>query len=125
MATGDHPEHRMPEKTTEVRCTDALTGGMKGRKDEEYSYMPPLSLAELAKVYGYGAKKYAPRNMEKGYPWGWSFSAMMRHSWAFWRGENIDPESNCQHLAHVAWHCFTLMDYIQRKVGTDDRSKAT
>jgi hypothetical protein len=110
--------------STEVRCTDALSGGQKGRKDEEYAYIPPRSLAELAKVYGYGAKKYAPRNMEKGYPWSWSFSAMMRHCWAFWRGENIDPESNCHHLAHCAWHCFTLMDYVMRGVGTDDRSKA-
>jgi hypothetical protein len=80
-------------------------------------------LAELARVYGYGAMKYEPRNMEGGYPWSWSFSALCRHIWAFWRGENIDPESGYHHLAHAAWHCMTLMDFCHRRLGEDDRSK--
>ena len=107
----------------EVRATDPNTGAQKGRKDEEYAYMPPLALAELAKVYSYGAKKYEPHNMEKGYAWSWSFSAMMRHAWAYWRGEDRDPESGLHHLAHCAWHCFTLMDFGNWYTGTDDRRK--
>jgi len=107
----------------EIRVTDPKTGGQKGRKDEEYAYIPPLALAEIAKVYGYGAKKYEPRNMEKGYSWSLSFSAMMRHTWAFWRGEDRDPESGLYHLAHAGWHILTMLDFLLRGRGTDDRSK--
>lgn len=107
--------------TDEVRMTDPMTGGMKGVKDARYDLIPSECLEELANVYGKGALKYSDHNWTKGYKWGYSFGAMMRHAWAFWRGENNDKESGLPHLAHAAWHCMTLMWYSKHGKGTDDR----
>lgn len=105
---------------TEVRATSE-TGGEKGRKAEEYSLIPPLPLAEIARVYGYGARKYKPGNWLKGYPYSWSLDAMQRHIEAFRRGEEIDPESGLSHLAHASFHCMGLMHFSMTNTGTDDR----
>lgn len=96
------------------------TGGQKGRKAECYSLIPALALHYVARVYGYGAKKYAPNNWAKGYKWSWSFDAMMRHIEAFRMGEYLDPESGEPHLAHAAFHVFTLMMFHQKDMGTND-----
>lgn len=105
----------------EIRGTDPTTGGQKGLKPARYDLIPPEALDLLARLYGWGASKYADRNWEKGYPWGWSFAAMMRHAWAWARREDTDPESGLPHMAHCAWHCFVLMTFSVRGIGTDDR----
>jgi hypothetical protein len=106
----------------ETRMTDPNTGAQKGIKLERFDLMPPDALEEIARVYGWGASKYADRNWEKGYNWGWSFAACMRHLWAYWRGEDLDSESGLNHLAHAGWHILTLLTYVIRKIGTDDRT---
>lgn len=106
---------------SEMIVEDPKTGGRKGSKLARFDLIPPDSLFNLAEVYGHGCSKYAPRNWELGYAWGLSFAAMMRHAWHFWRGRYIDPESGLPHLAHVAWHAFTLMEFVRREIGTDDR----
>lgn len=97
------------------------TGGRKGRKEERYSLIPPGPLAALARVYSYGSEKYEDWNYARGYPYSWSMDSLIRHVEAFRRGENIDPESGRPHLAHAAWHCFTLMFFQEKGLGTDDR----
>jgi hypothetical protein len=107
----------------EIISEDPDTGAKKGVKLERFDLMPMYPLQELARVYGWGATKYDDRNWEKGYSWGKSFAALMRHLTAYWMGRNRDPESNLLHLAHAAWHCFTLMEYIITHPEKDDRSK--
>lgn len=87
-----------------------------------YDLVPPEAFAEVVKIYNYGAKKYPePRNWEKGMSWGRLFGAIMRHTWAWWRGEDIDPESGLPHLAHAAWSCIALLHYSKHKKEFDDR----
>ena len=107
----------------ETRTTNTLTGGEKGRKLAEYSLIPPVPLAEVANVYGMGAKKYAPRNWEQGYDWSLSFSALQRHAWLHWSGEDLDPESGLPHLAHVVFHCFSMMEWASTHPELDDRPR--
>ncbi len=107
----------------EVRVTDPDTGGQKGIKQERFDLIPVEPLEDLARVYGYGATKYDDHNWRKGYSWSLSFGAMMRHAWAFWRGEDLDPESGLPHMAHVAWHCMTLLWFSQYRKEKDDRRK--
>jgi hypothetical protein len=107
--------------TDEVRITDPDTGGQKGQKIERFDLIPVEPLEELARVYGKGAQKYADDNWRKGYSWKLSFGAMMRHAWLFWRGEFIDKDTGCHHLACVAWHCFTLMWFEKHRPEKDDR----
>ena len=86
-----------------------------------YDLIPADSLDELAKLYTLGAEKYGDRNWEKGMSWGRIFGAMMRHSWAWFRGERCDPDDGQPHLASVAWCALALLAYEMRGVGTDDR----
>ena len=92
----------------EVRLTSE-TGGEKGQKLPQFSQIPFGPLMELARVYGFGASKYSAHNMRKGYPVSLSFDALNRHLWAWHSGEDRDPESGRQHLAHCVWHLLTMM----------------
>lgn len=89
-----------------------------------YHLFDPAALEAVARVFEYGAKKYAPRNWERGMKWTVMFNSLIRHSWAWLRGEEIDPESGCLHMAHVAWNALGLCTYHLRKIGQDDRIMA-
>jgi len=82
-----------------------------------------IALEDLAGVYTYGMEKYAAHNWRKGFPWSRIFAALMRHAWAFWRGEDIDPESGLPHMAHAAWQCFALLEFMRTHPELDDRWK--
>lgn len=119
------PTINIPEGPSSI-AQDPATGGTKGLSPDRYDLIPPKALEYLALVYGQACQdhggKYAARNWERGYPWGWSARALFKHAWAFMRGEWLDPESHLPHLAHAAWHCFTLMTYHEYALGTDDRT---
>lgn len=106
----------------ETRVTDPTTGGQKGSKPERFDLIPSEPLESLARVYGLGSAKYDDHNWRKGYKWSLSFAAMMRHAWAFWRGEDNDRESGQPHMAHAAWHCFTLLWFSQYRRSHDNRA---
>lgn len=97
----------------------------EGRKDDgsktRYDLIPPGPLEELARVYTIGAQKYEARNWEKGLAWGRVFAALMRHAWAWWRGETHDPKDGQHHLSSVAWCAFALMEYERTHPELDDR----
>ena len=101
----------------------------EGRKDDtnklRYDLLPPGPLAEVARVYTIGAGKYEDRNWEKGLKWGRVFAAMMRHAWAWWRGEKFDPIDGQHHLASVVWCALALMEYETTHTELDDRIAST
>jgi len=88
-----------------------------------YSAIPPKPLKELVKVYLIGAKKYGMDNWRSGITWSRIFSAMMRHAWDWWDGEEYDQEDGQHHLSSIAWCAFTLLEYIKTHPELDDRSK--
>jgi len=85
--------------------------------------LPPELLEGTAAVLDFGARKYSDRNWELGMAWHRPFSALMRHMWAWWRGEDLDPETGMSHLWHASCCIAFLMAYEQRSIGTDDRPK--
>lgn len=99
----------------------------EGKKDDEgkvrFDLIPPVPLWEVARVYTHGAKEYEDRNWEKGIKWGRIFAAIMRHLWKWWGGEENDKDSGICHLAHAAWGCLTLLQYVQTHKDYDTRSK--
>lgn len=100
--------------------------GTKYDEDKtQYALLPADALEEVARVYTFGAKKYAANNWRKGMAWSRTFSAMLRHSWAFWRGETYDKESGLHHMGHAAFACLTLISYSKNKKNRafDDRPK--
>lgn len=114
---------RVGELPAEVRIVNATTGGAKGSKDARFDLLPWEALAEIAKIYGFGAKKYDEHNWRKGYDWGLSYAALQRHLAAFWSGEDLDPESGLPHMAHAGWHCLTLLTFAVEHPELDNRFK--
>ena len=93
--------------------------------DSGKSYRPelitPEFIFELSEVLAYGAKKYEDRNWEKGMKWSRPFGALMRHLWAWWKGEDKDEETGFSHLAHAACNVMFLLTFESRRIGADDR----
>lgn len=67
-----------------------------------YDLIPFIALDEVVKVLGHGAQKYGDHNWqlveraEDRYP-----AAALRHLSAYLQGEECDPESGINHLAHA------------------------
>jgi len=104
--------------------TTKQSGGEKFDTDKlRYDLLPPELLEETARVLTFGAEKYSARNWELGMAWSRPFGAMMRHMWAWWGGEDKDPETGYSHLAHAACCIAFLVAYERRGTGTDNRPK--
>jgi len=86
-----------------------------------YELIPSYALEQLAKVYTYGAQKYDKDNWRKGLHWLQTIGSLLRHVYAWKKGETLDQESNCHHLSMAVWNCFSLMSYEKYSVGIDDR----
>ena len=80
-------------------------------------------LDEVAKVGEFGAKKYGQFNYMAGSSYMRFLGSCTRHLTAFIRGEDLDSESGLNHLAHLVFDCLMLLEWVNRKVGTDDRSR--
>ena len=74
----------------------------KGRFD----LISPFALMRLAKHYEAGAKKYAPRNWEKGIPFSRYLDSAMRHLNKYLMGMNDED-----HLAAAAWNIIAIMHH--------------
>ena len=86
--------------------------GIKYDSDKpRFDLIPADALEEVAKVYTVGANKYGDRNWEKGLSYGKLFGAMLRHSWAWWRGEKDDQENKLHHLSSVVFCALGLLHY--------------
>jgi hypothetical protein len=86
-----------------------------------YHLLPPELLEAVGQVLAFGANKYAPRNWENGLAWSRVFSALQRHLWAWWGGEECDPETGMSHLWHAGCCVAFLIAYESRRTGQDDR----
>ena len=86
-----------------------------------YELLAPEYLEATASVLKFGANKYGARNWELGMAWSRPFGALMRHMWAWWKGEKADPETGMSHLWHAACCVMFLIAYEKRKIGNDDR----
>ena len=143
-----HPEHfnnlhddnkyRVPKTGTymvgnqKIEVTDGVCIAVKGiepagiKHDQgkvEYHHMPAEAFEEINKALTYGSKKYSDFQWRAGFIWSRPFNACMRHLWAYWRGEDIDKESGCYHLACAAANVIFLLQFLIDKKGIDNRYK--
>ena len=112
-------EHEMPPHVNGVRQEAVRDDDGKA----PIHLIPPEVFTALAAVYDFGAKKYAPRNWEKGMDWSRVYSSAMRHLLAFWSGEDFDEESGFPHVWHALWNCAALVCYLGTHPERDDRPK--
>ena len=83
--------------------------------------LPFESLEGIAEVLRHGAKKYAAHNWRAGFVWSRPFAALLRHLFAFWKGEDIDADSGLHHLDHAGCELLFLISFVKTKTGSDDR----
>ena len=85
--------------------------------------LPPRPLIEIAEVFDYGQRKYAAWDWAGGMKASRLFSALLRHAWAWWSGQDNDPETGKSHLAHLGCCLLMLMDLSRSRRGAwdDDR----
>jgi hypothetical protein len=114
---------------TESSSTAAWEPNGEARKSLESASKPRLELVpwaavtEIAEVLTFGAEKYDANNWCRGARWGRYFAALCRHIFAWWGGEEKDPETGKSHLAHAGCCLLFLMEYQRNNWGSDDRFK--
>jgi len=110
------------EEVKNSQC--ATTGGRKYDGGKlQYGLLPPLALKATVEILTFGAEKYEPDNWKhvpdskRRY-----FDALQRHLWAWKEGEQIDPESDKNHLAH-ALCCLMFLYEHDVKYSKGNRNK--
>ena len=83
-----------------------------------------MALTEWARAMTFGARKYGDHNWRKGMAWTRVVGSLSRHLTAFMGGENQDPESGVNHMAHVMCNAAFLLHYEQHHKELDDRYKS-
>lgn len=83
--------------------------------------LPVEWTVELSKVLTRGAEKYGDNNWQKGMEWSRCVGSLYRHLTKWQSGITFDSETQCHHLAHVAWNALALLTYQLEGVGVDDR----
>jgi predicted HAD superfamily Cof-like phosphohydrolase len=85
--------------------------------------LPIEPMMQIANVFGFGAKKYFANSYRQGETVVWSrtYGSILRHMMAFWSGEDKDPESGLDHLAHAGTQLFILMEHAAHNKNKDDR----
>lgn len=104
--------------------TTSASGGQKYVKPERYSLIPTGPLADLARLYGFGATRYRDRNWENGFEWSKAKDALMRHLELFWSGHDLDDGpggSGLPHITAVAFWAFALHEFSRTHPELDDR----
>ena len=107
-----------PSKVTKIAVRDD-----SGKTN--WSLMPFEALEEINKVLEFGATKYSANNWQEGTGFKYSrvLNSLLRHVFAFMRGEDKDPESGLSHMAHAGCNVLFILYYLKNKAryANDDR----
>lgn len=94
----------------------SLTEGAKYDENKiPLDLLSPEYLEGTARVLAFGANKYEPYDWAKGIKYSRVFAALLRHLWAWWRGEQLDSETNLHHLFHASCCLMFLCHYEQHQ----------
>jgi len=85
--------------------------------------LPVRPMLDIGQVLTFGAQKYSERNWEKGFDWSRPYAAALRHLFAWYNGEDNDPETGLNHLAHAACEIMFLQEFTHTGKGNDNRPK--
>tara|TARA_R110002111_G_scaffold124359_1_gene188455 strand:- start:93 stop:488 length:396 start_codon:yes stop_codon:yes gene_type:complete len=108
----------------DVNSKEKGSGARYNNGKPDFSLIPLCTLADEARVWEYGKRKYASWNWAKGMDWSIPFACAMRHLSAWQRGEENDEESGLPHLAHAMCNLRMLTLYKDVFPDGDDRPTA-
>jgi hypothetical protein len=86
--------------------------------------LDPIAIEGLAKVLQFGADRYSDNNWRNGLKWSRIIAALLRHTFAIMRGEDVDPDSGLLHADHVMCNAMFLSNHFREHPELDDRYKA-
>ena len=96
--------------------------GLRFNSDKpRYDLLHPVAQEGIVSVLTAGAKKYAPRNWEKGMNWSTVLASLKRHIAAIEQGEDYDKETGLLHIDHVQCNAHFLSAYYTIFPQGDDR----
>lgn len=101
----------LTSKTNHVTEQPANASGAQREKlhAKPYDLIPFAEFTEaFARVAEHGAEKYAPWNWSKGLSRVQLIGSLLRHSFAYLRGEERDKDSNLLHTDHIVWNATVL-----------------
>lgn len=115
------------DPTDESLAYNGKVCGIKHDSDKpRFALIPADALEEVAKIYSIGANKYGDRNWERGLSYSRLFDALLRHVYAWWKGERDDRENKLHHLTSVIFNALALLHYelnVEKFSKFDDRNK--
>ena len=88
-----------------------------------WDLLPLEEIEDIVKVFTAGANKYGDntwQHLENGYQR--YKGAMLRHLVEYEKGNEIDEETGCRHLAQVAWNAISML-YLSKQKSTDNPDK--
>lgn len=97
-----------------------LTGQKADGGKVRMDLLDPYAMEQLAAVLTFGASKYDSHNWRGGIKFSRILAALLRHIFAFIRGEDLDPESGLPHIAHAMCCCMFILG-LSHKPECDDR----
>jgi hypothetical protein len=99
----------------------AATGLKFDTEKPRVDLLDPLALEGLAAVLAFGAKKYAANNWRGGISYSRLLGALLRHTFAILRGEDVDQESGLPHVDHLGCCWMFLSNMMKTRKDLDDR----
>ena len=99
------------------------TGTKHDNDKPRVDLLDPLALEGLAAVLAFGARKYAAHNWRGGISYCRLIAALLRHTFALIRGEDIDAESGLPHVDHLGCCWMFLSNMMKTRKDLDDRYK--
>lgn len=106
----------------EIKDEVLAKGGRFDQEKVRFDLLEPHAIKELAKVFTFGAHKYADNNWIKyGMDWSRVIGSLERHVNAFKAGQDYDEETGLPHMAHAAWNALALVSYMRFHPEKDNR----
>lgn len=121
---------RMPPGGTSTGAAEpdhpaADTGAKREKLDATpYDLVPFQEMTDAyARVAEYGAKKYDPWNWSKGLPRVQLLGSLLRHVFAYLRGEDRDKETGLLHTDHILWNAAALCHNVHHNLADGRRAE--
>lgn len=107
-------------KDMEQKTETKNTSKKNDRIDDKpmWELLPLQDIEDVVKVYTAGAKKYGPdqwQNLPDGYKR--YKAALFRHLVEYEKGNWLDEETGCIHLAQVAWNAIAMLHIEKERHG--------
>lgn len=102
-----------------------MAGVKNDQNKPDLSLLPRSAKEGIARAFMDGEIKYGRYNYLKGMEWHRIIAAIDRHMTAFNDGEDFAPDSKLNHLYHAGAGICMLIEYYEKKLGTDTRYKKT